>query len=265
MTRLNWDASGERYYENGVDRGVLYVDDVGYVWNGLVSVAETPSGGEAQSYYLDGIKYLSLASAEEYEATINAFSAPQQFTVCDGTKSLYQGLFVTQQKRQPFGFAYRTMVGNDINEEAGYQIHLVYNALAAPTNRTRNSLSESPELDTLSWFISAVPPILSGEAFKPSAHFIVDSRFTPGGILAELEDILYGSVSADARFPPQTEVLALFEANATVRVTDNGDGTFTVEGPDTVITDDGTGDGAFSITYSTAVFIDADSYTISSL
>lgn len=265
MTRLNWDASGERYYENGVDQGVLYVDDVGYVWNGLVSVAETPSGGEVQSYYLDGIKYLSLASAEEYEATINAFSAPAQFTVCDGVKSLYQGLFVTQQKRQPFGLSYRTKVGTDIDEEAGYRIHLVYNALAAPTNRSNKTLSDSPELETLSWFISAVPPQLSGEAFKPSAHFVVDSRFTPGEILVQLEDILYGSVSADARFPTQEEVLALFEANATVRVTDNGDGTFTVEGPDTVITDDGTGDGAFSITYSTAVFIDADSYTISSL
>lgn len=265
MTRLSWDALGERYYESGVDRGVLYVDDVGYLWNGLVSVSEAPSGGDAQSYYLDGIKYLSLASAEEYEATINAFSAPQEFTVCDGTKSLYQGLFVTQQKRQPFGFSYRTLIGSDLNQDLGYQIHLVYNALAAPANRSRNTLAESPELTTLSWFISAVPPLLSGEAFKPSAHFVIDSRFTPGEILAQLEDILYGSESADSRFPPQEEVLSLFEVNATVRVTDNGDGTFTVEGPDTVITDDGTGDGQFSITYSTAVFIDADSYTISSL
>lgn len=265
MTRINWDALGERYYENGVDRGVLYVDDAGYVWNGLVSVSEAPSGGGAQSYYLDGIKYLSLASAEEYEATINAFSAPSQFSVCDGVKSLYQGLYVSQQKRQPFGFSYRTMIGTDINEDHGYKIHLVYNALAAPSNRTNNSFSDSPELSTLSWFISAVPPILSGEAFKPSAHFVVDSRFTPGEILAELEDILYGDVSADARFPSQAEVLGLFEANAILRVTDNGDGTFTVEGPDTAITDDGSGDGSFSITYPSAIFIDAVSYTISSL
>lgn len=262
MTQLVWGAYGQRFYENGVDRGVLYVNDVGYVWNGLVSVSEAPSGGDAQSYYLDGIKYLSLASAEEYEATISAFSAPPEFDACDGRKNLYQGLFVTQQKRQQFGFSYRTMIGTDIDEDHGYKLHLVYNALAAPSNRNNKTLDESPELNELSWFISAVPPLLL-DGFKPSAHFVIDSRNAPGDILAQLEAILYGDESADSRLPSQSEILALFEVNAVVKVTDNGDGTFTVDGPDTVITmlDSET----FQINWPSAIFIDADSYTISSL
>lgn len=265
MTRINWGVPAERYYEDGVDRGVLYVDDVGYVWNGLISVSESPSGGDHRSYYLDGIKFINLVSAEEYEATINAISAPAEFAACEGVKSLYQGLVATQQRRKSFGFSYRTMVGSELNQDLGYKVHLVYNALAAAADRNNQTRSESAELNTLSWFISAVPPLLSGEVFKPTAHFVVDSRNTPGDILTQLEDILYGSDGEEARWPSQSEILALFEVNATLRVTDNGDGTFTVEGPDTAITDDGAGDGQFSINYVSAVYIDAVSYTISSL
>jgi hypothetical protein len=265
VTRLSWGTPGERYYEDGVDRGVLYVNDVGYVWNGLISVSERPSGGEHRSYYLDGIKYLSLASAEEYEATINAISSPPEFAVCDGVRSLYQGLFVTQQKRQPFGLSYRTMINDDLTPDAGYKIHLVYNALAAPSERNHNTRSDSPELMPLSWYIQAVPPVSTGMGFKPSAHFIVDSRNTPGDILTQLEDILYGNEAADARFPSQTEILNLFEVYATLKVTDHGDGTFTLDGPDTIIVQQ-TDPTEYSITWGSVLpTSDPDVYTISSL
>lgn len=262
MTRFSWGTPGERYFEDGVDQGVLYVDGVGYVWNGLVSVTESPSGGEHRGFYLDGVKYLSFTTGENYEATIKAISSPSQFALCDGTRSLYQGLSVTQQPRKPFGFSYRTMINTDQTPDAGYKLHLVYNAMAAPSERNNASRSSSPELTPLSWYIQAVPPAFVG-GFKPSAHFVIDSRNTPGEILTQLEDILYGSESADSRFPSQDEVLTLFEVNATVRVTDNGDGTFTVEGPDDVVTM--TDSTTFSITWPSAVMIDTDSYHISSL
>lgn len=265
MTQLSWGAPGERYYEDGVDRGVLYVDDVGYVWNGLVSVSETPSGGEHRSYYLDGIKHINLASAEEYEATIRAISSPPEFAACDGVKSLYQGLFVTQQKRKSFGFSYRTMINNDLGPDLGYKLHLVYNALAAPSEQNRNTRSDSPELSELSWYIQAVPPLSLGMGYKPSAHFVVDSRNTPGEILTQLEEILYGNESTDARFPSQSEILALFEVFATLQVTDNGDGTATIVGPDDVVMVNPSDSTEYTITWASVVNTDVDIYTISSL
>lgn len=265
MTRLAWGALGERYYEDGVDQGVLYVDDVGYVWNGLVSVSESPSGGEHRSYYLDGIKHINLMSLEEYEATIKAFSAPPEFSACDGVKSLYQGLFVSQQARKPFGLSYRTMINNDIGPDQGYKIHLVYNTLAAPSERNNATRNDSPEPEELSWYIQAVPPPSMGFGYKPSAHFIVDSRITPVEILTQLEDILYGSESADARFPSQTEILALFEVYATLQVTDNGDGTATITGPDDVVTVDGVDSTKYTISWASVVPVDSVTYSISSL
>ncbi len=265
MTRLSWGASGERYYEDGVDQGVLYVDDVGYVWNGLVSVTESPSGGDHRSYYLDGVKHINLTAAEEYEATIKAISAPAAFAACDGTKSLYQGLFVTQQRRSPFGFSYRTMINNDLGPDVGYKIHLVYNALAAPSERNNASRSDSPEYSERSWYIQAVPPQSLGFGYKPSAHFVVDSRITPVEILAQLEDILYGSEAADARFPSQTEILDLFEVYATLQVTDNGDGTATITGPDDVVIQDSVDPTKYTINWASVVNVDTDTYSISSL
>jgi hypothetical protein len=265
VPRINWGTPGERYYEDGVDRGVLYVDDVGYVWNGLVSVSEAPSGGEQRSYYLDGIKHISLASAEEYEATIKAISAPPEFAVCDGVKSLYQGLFVTQQKRQPFGLSYRTMVSNDLGPDVGYKVHLVYNALSAPSSRDNVTRSDSPELSERSWYIQAVPPLSLGFGYKPSAHFVVDSRITPVEILAQLEDILYGNESTDARFPSQTEILDLFEVYATLQVTDNGDGTATITGPDDVVFADSVDPTKYTISWASVVNVDTDTYSVSSL
>jgi len=265
VTRLSWDVSGERYFEDGVDRGVLYVDGVGYVWNGLVSVNETPAGGEHSSYYLDGVKYLAVTSGEDFEATIRAISSPSAFALCDGTKSLYQGLFATQQPRKPFGFSYRTMISTDQTQDSGYKIHLIYNALAAPSERNNASRSNSPGLEPLSWYIQAVPPSVVGLGFKPTAHFIVDSRNTPGEILGQLEDILYGSEAADARFPTQQEILDLFEVYATLQVNDNGDGTATITGPDDVVTQDTVDPTKYTISWGSVVNTDVDTYTISSL
>jgi hypothetical protein len=243
----------------------LYVDDVGYVWNGLISVSETPTGGEHRSYYLDGIKHINLASAEEYEATIKAISAPAAFADCDGVKSLYQGLFATQQRRKSFGFSYRTMINNDLGPDVGYKIHLVYNALAAPSDRNNATRSDSPEFSERNWYIQAVPPLALGFGYKPTAHFVVDSRITPVEILTELEDILYGNESTDAHFPTQIEILNLFEVYATLQVTDNGDGTATITGPDDVVTQDGVDPTKYTIDWASVVNTDVDTYTISSL
>lgn len=263
MTRLDWGVPAERYYEDGVDQGVLYIDDVGYVWNGLISVSEKPSGGEHRSYYLDGIKYLQLASAEEYEATINAISSPPEFAVCDGVMSLYQGLFVTQQKRKSFGFCYRTMINNAVGPDQGYKLHLVYNALAAASEQNRQTRSDSHEFSPLSWLVQAVPPSSAGFNFKPSAHFVIDSTLAPAGILTDLENILYGTDDDDPRLPSQTEILSLFEVYATVQVTDNGDGTFTITGPDDVV--HMVSDTEWTITWGSVVMTGADTYTVSSL
>lgn len=211
MTKLVWGDAGTRFFETGVDRGVLYLSDQdGVAWNGLTSVEEAPSGGEAKPYYQDGVKYLNLSSREEFEATIEAFSAPAEFGPCDGTALIQNGLFVSQQPRRAFSLCYRTMIGNDLNPEAGYKLHLVYNALAAPANRANGTITNSPEVVTMSWSLTTLPPSLTG--YKPTAHFVIDSRLTPPNLLANLENILYGSDAADARIPPVSELVALFQS-----------------------------------------------------
>lgn len=211
MTRLNWGASGERYYETGVDRGVLYIDDVGVPWNGLTAVNESPSGGEPTPYYIDGVKFRNLSAVEEYEATIEALSSPPEFAPCIGLASIHNGLFVSDQPRESFGFSYRTLVGNDVDDlDHGYKIHLVYGALASPSTRENATIGDSPEPTGFSWSISAMPPPLAN--YRPSAHFIIDSRTTDPILLQDLEDILYGSDDLVASLPTPTELVALFTA-----------------------------------------------------
>lgn len=210
MAVLEWGKSGERYYETGTDRGVLYPrSGAGVPWNGLVSVAEETSGGEPRPFYLDGFKYLNIATAEEFEATIQAFSAPSEFDVCDGTRPLREGLFVTQQTRESFGFSYRTKIGNDIDgAEHGYKIHLVYNALAQPSSRQNPTIGDSVNPVAMSWKITTNPPEISG--FRPSSHFVIDSRSTPPDLMLIIEEIIYGSTYEESRLLSTQELTSLF-------------------------------------------------------
>ncbi len=262
MPRIAWDEVGQRYYEAGVDRGVLYVADLpGVSWNGLTSVSETPSGGEERSYYLDGIKHLSSSAAEEFVATIEAFTYPPEFEACDGSEEIFDGLFATQRPRKSFGLSYRTKIGNDVDGlEHGYKIHLVYNALAAPTNRGNSTIGDAIEPENFSWSISTRPITIPG--YKPSSHFVIDSRRVDPLVLTDLENILYGSDVTTAHLPTQEELFNIFQAYSGFIVVDNGDGSFTVTAPDDVLVMlDAT---TFEITWPSAVYIDADSYTLSS-
>lgn len=212
MPRLNWNAVGQRFYETGVDRGVLYIkNQVGVAWPGLVSVSESPSGGDAKPYYIDGFKFANVAAAEEFEATIDSFNNPPEFGPCDGVASINNGLLATQQPRKPFGFSYRTKLGNDTDGvDHAYKIHLIYNALAAPSQRSNSTVSDSLQPNTLSWSITTLPPAVS--SLKPTAHFVIDSRSTPSDLLVEVEDILYGTVDATSRLPEVQELLGIFNA-----------------------------------------------------
>lgn len=210
MPRLIWGAAGERVFEAGADRGVLYLPGVdGVPWSGITSVQESPNGGDPQPYYIDGVKYLNLAVAEEFMATISAFSSPAEFAACDGTVGLHHGLFATQQPRRQFDLSYRTKLGNDLEGlEYGYKIHLVYNALAAPSERSHQTLSDTTTPLVFSWPISTVP--VHSPGIKSTAHFVVDSRTTPPGLLRELEDILYGSDEYNSSMPTISELVELF-------------------------------------------------------
>ena len=188
MAKLTWDEVGERFYETGVDHGVLYVMNKnaqynkGVNWDGLTSVDESPDGAEANDIYADNIKYLSLTSAENFKATINAYQSPEEFDVCDGSASLAKGVTVSQQSRRSFGFSYRSKIGNDVvGDDYGYIIHLVYNAKCAPSQRTRSTTNDSPEAVELSWEVSTTPVTIAatdpetGLPFKPTAHLQINS------------------------------------------------------------------------------------------
>lgn len=261
MTRLAWNVVGSRFYEAGLDRGVLYVDELpGVPWIGLTEVAERSSGGESRPYYLDGVKYLNEVSAEEFEATISAYTYPDEFAQCDGSASARPGLIVTMQRRKKFGLSYRTKVGNDLDGvDYAYKIHLVYNAVAYPSDRGYATLQDTAEPIDFSWDISTQPTTTPG--YKPTAHIVIDSRTTAGIVLEAVENILYGTDTTPPRLPSFSELVSIFDV-PTLTVVDNGDGTYTVTGPDSAITM--LSSDTFQITWPTVEFIDADSYTISS-
>lgn len=222
MTKLAWNAVGERVFEAGVDRGVLYVGNLpGVPWNGLVSVKESPVGGEITPYYIDGIKYLNSVASEEYSATVEAFTYPDEFEVCQGIVATTSGLLVTSQKKKSFGLSYRSLVGNDVDEiDHGYKIHLVYNALIEPAEVEHNTLAETTSPDNFSWKIVTKPDDFEG--FRPTAHFIIDSRKTTDTLLAFVEDILYGTDTQDPRMPSSDELVYIFLASGSV-IIDGGD------------------------------------------
>lgn len=214
MARLAWHAPGMRRYETGVDRGVLYIPDnlgvfdTGFPWNGLVSVTESPSGAEATPQYADNVKYLNLTSAEEFAATIEAFYSPAEFDQCDGTAEPEPGVYVGQQTRKPFAFCYRSLIGNELEgTDFGYKLHLVYNALAAPSEKARNTVNDSPEAVTLSWELSTTAVPVTG--LKPTAKLTIDSTKVEADDLVALEDILYGNATDAPRMPLPDEVITL--------------------------------------------------------
>ena len=207
MTVLTWDNSSERLYEFGVDRGVFYpTTGAGKVWNGLISVEESPSGGEVEPLYYDGVKYLDLLGGIDFQATLNAYAAPQGFAAYEGRATLAPGLFAPNQPRLRFGFSYRTMIGNDTDGDSyGYKLHLVYNVLAVQQPRTNASDAEAPVPVSLSYILDAVPP--AATTYKPVARLIVDSTKTNSTKLATLENLLYGTVSTNAALPTQATVI----------------------------------------------------------
>lgn len=222
MSKIVWDTVGERYYETGVKNGVLYpvqtggLYNKGVAWNGLTAVTESPSGAEATALYADDIKYLNLLSNEEFGATIEAYTYPDEFAECDGSAALAAGVMIGQQKRKTFGLCYRTAVGNDVDgSDHGYKLHLVYGCLAAPSERAYATINDSPEAITFSWEISTTPVNVKG--FKPTSQITIDSTKVDTAKLTSLEEILYGKDGAsgsdagvDPRLPLPDEVATLF-------------------------------------------------------
>ena len=216
MPKIVWDNVGERFYETGVKQGVLYVQDAsgaypkGVAWNGLTAITESPSGAEATPLYADDTKYLNLMSAEEFGATIEAYTYPAEFMECDGSAEIADGIFVGQQARKTFGLCYRTAIGNDIqNNDFGYKLHIIYGCLASPSEKAYSTINDSPEAITFSWEVKTTPVNVTG--LKPTASLVIDSTKVDAGKLADLEAILYGG-EADARLPLPDEIKELFEA-----------------------------------------------------
>lgn len=220
MSKLVWDKTGERLYETGVKQGVLYPMDAngaypkGVAWNGLTNVTESPSGAEATALYADDIKYLNLMTNEEFGGTIEAYTYPDEFAECDGSASLATGVYIGQQARKTFGFCYRTTIGNDVESNAhGYKLHLVYGALASPSEKAYATINDSPEAITFSWEFSTTPVNVTG--FKPTACLTIDSTKVDAEKLAALEKILYGDdtgEAATARLPLPDEVAQVMAA-----------------------------------------------------
>lgn len=243
MAQLSWDKTGERYYETGVDHGVLYkpnttgVYDTGFAWNGLVSVTESPSGAESNPQYADNIKYLNLVSAEEFGATVEAFTYPDEFAECDGTATPSTGVSVGQQSRKTFGLSYRTRLGNDLDgTDHGYKLHLVYGALAAPSEKAYSTINDSPEAITFSWELTTTPVevgTVNSVTYKPTSSLTIDSTKVDADALATLEDFLYGTAGTDPSLPSPADVLALFvgtvvQVTPTAPTYDSGTDTITI-------------------------------------
>ena len=219
MSKLVWDKTGERFYETGVNQGVLYPQGVngtypkGVAWNGLTAVTESPTGAEATPLYADNIKYLNLISAEEFGSTIEAYTYPDEFAQCDGSAEIADGVMIGQQSRKAFGLSYKTKLGNDVDgDDHGYKLHIIYGATAAPSEKGYATINDSPEAITFSWEVTTTPVSVTG--FKPTASIVIDSTKADKTKLAALETILYGSTETEARLPLPDEVATLMGAGA---------------------------------------------------
>lgn len=217
MPKLTWDNTGERIFETGVKQGVLYPIQSdgkytkGVAWNGLTAVTESPSGAEATALYADDIKYLNLLSNEEFGATIEAYTYPDEFAECDGSAELATGVMIGQQKRKIFGLCYRTTIGNDVEgNDYGYKLHLVYGCLAAPSEKGYSTINDNPDAITFSWEVSTTP--VNVEGFKPTSQITIDSTKADPTKLAALEAVLYGGEATEAKLPLPDEVATLMTA-----------------------------------------------------
>lgn len=214
--KLEWDKAGERQFETGVSKTVLYPQSTdgtypeGVAWNGIIGITESPSGAEPTALWADNMKYGNLMSAEEFAATIEAYMYPDEFKACNGEATLngINGITIGQQKRQTFGVSYQTLIGNDIEgDSAGYNIHLVYGCLAAPSERSHQTVNDSPEAETMSWEVSTTPVRVTGA--KPTAHLTINSTTVTAEVLAALEAVLYGSETEEARLPLPDEIATI--------------------------------------------------------
>ena len=217
MARLIWDEVGQRFFETGVKNGVLYVQDNdgsyknGVVWNGLTAVTESPSGAEETPLYADDVKYLTLRSAEEFGATVEAYTYPEEFEQCDGSASIADGVTIGQQARRAFGLCYRTSVGNDIQgQNFSYKLHLIYGCTVAPSEKSYSTINDNPEAITFSWELSTVPVPVDG--FSPTASLVIDASKVDEGKMQQLEDALFGDESNEAKLLLPNEIMELLKA-----------------------------------------------------
>lgn len=225
MTRLQWGQAGQKKFETGIDRGVLYIPNgsgvynMGYAWNGLTAVTESPSGAESNKQYADNSVYLNLVSAEEFGGTVEAFTCPREFYACDGSAEIEDGVFLGQQDRKVFGLSYRTLIGNDTQAtNHGYKIHLVYGALASPSEKNYTTMNDSPEATALSWEFSCTPVTvgeIGGVERRPSATMLIDSTAVDPDALTDLLDFLWGTAGTDPSLPLPADVYALFSGTVT--------------------------------------------------
>lgn len=261
MTQIVWNRIGDRYFEFGVDRGVLYVDKLsGVPWNGLISVSQSPSGGDATPYYLDGVKYINVPGREEFTGTIEAFTYPDEFSLCDGMEEIGGGLFVDQQRRKTFGLSYRTRIGNDVEgADHGYKLHIVYNALTSPSSNSFSSLGNSLDPMKFSWSFTT-KAVISGPSLRPSAHVVLDSRKIKPETLSEIEKVLYGTSTTRPRLIGISELIPMFP---TLKIVDNGDGTWTATGTDYEIRM--LNEDTIEINSDTIEYLDGSTYTVSSI
>lgn len=214
MPKLVWDQTTEHLYETGVNQCALYLQDsdgkypTGVAWNGISSIQESPSGADASDIYADNIKYLTLRAAEDFGATIEAYTYPDEFAVCDGTAAPTKGVYIGQQTRKAFGLAYKTLIGNDTEgTDYGYKLHLIYNATASPSEKQYQTVNDSPEAISFSWEISTVAVNVDG--YKPTATITIDSTKADKAKLTALEETLFGSDSGTAKLPSPSEVIAM--------------------------------------------------------
>lgn len=261
MTQIVWDQAGERIYEAGVDRCVLYTPNHGALpWNGIISVNENVDGNGSTPVYFDGLKIAEARSPGDYSGTIRAYTFPDEFLDLEGVVDAGNGLRLGNQQPQRFGLSYRTKIGNDIEgNDFAYKIHILYNLLAVPSTKTFLTESNDPAAIQFEWNISAIPERVAG--YRPTAHIIFDTREMDPLFLRDIENTLHGTVGTDAQLPPISTLVSFASSWVIIRITDNFDGTWTATGPDNLITMlDGE---TFQIIQANAIYLDADTYMIS--